>query len=105
MIILECVANSICYLTFFVFFSWDKIYYIIKRQGNDPNTYFIYEKNEKCFVHNSYTCGCKLKKKKEDNSTTMEKYILFYKFCSTVFNFEGGKLKYIKTSSKLDLIE
>ncbi|ORX56024.1 hypothetical protein BCR36DRAFT_281085, partial [Piromyces finnis] len=107
MIILENIANSICYLTFFIFFSWDKVYYIMKKQGDNTSVYFIvYEKNEICFIHNSYTCGCKLKKRKENDENTIEKYILFYKFCSTLFIMDDyGKWKYFNSKSKISLIK
>lgn len=88
----------------FIFFSWDKIYYIFKKKGNDPTLYFIYSRKEKCFVHNSFTCGCKLKSKKENLKPIIEKYIKFYKFCSTVFIIEKGKIKYIKLQSKVNII-
>jgi len=31
-----------CYLALFGIFSWDKLYYIITKKGNDPQVYFKY---------------------------------------------------------------
>ncbi|OUM63859.1 hypothetical protein PIROE2DRAFT_9528, partial [Piromyces sp. E2] len=59
-IIYEVTINSICYLSIFIILSWDKVYYIIKRAGNKPTNYFIYKRHEKCLIHNSISCGCKL---------------------------------------------
>jgi len=88
----------------FIFFSWDKIYYILINEGNNPNKYFIYNEYEKCTIHNSVTCGCKLEPKKQDNSVIILKYINFYKFCSTLFEFKGGQFRHINKNYKLSAI-
>jgi len=104
MITFESILNSICYVIMFLLFSWDKIYYILINEGNNPNKYFIYNEYEKCTIHNSITCGCKLETKKQDNSAFILKYINFYKFCSTIFEFKDGRFRLINKNSKISVI-
>lgn len=83
--IIGIILNLICYLIIFICFSWDKLYYIITKNGNNSNLYFIYVVHNKCFVHNSYTCGCHLELRDEDNSFIIKKFVLLYKVCSNPF--------------------
>lgn len=59
-----------------------------------------------CLLHRSYTCGCHLQKKKGENlSPLIENYILFYSFCSKIFKFSNGRIRYIKFKSKISILE
>ncbi|OUM63123.1 hypothetical protein PIROE2DRAFT_10436 [Piromyces sp. E2] len=75
----------------------------VANQGNDPKKYFIIKKYKKCIVHNSFTCGCILEETEENLEPLIKKYIIFYKFCSTFFIINHGKLKYINMKSKLSI--
>ncbi|KAL6596849.1 hypothetical protein U3516DRAFT_565114 [Neocallimastix sp. 'constans'] len=75
----ELTINTIAYITLFLLLSWDKIYYIIKKKGNDPTVYFIYKRHELCLTHNSNRCGCKLTISKELLLNNIEQYINIYK--------------------------
>ncbi|OUM56276.1 hypothetical protein PIROE2DRAFT_19184 [Piromyces sp. E2] len=101
--IFDTTLNSIGYLILFILFSWDKVYYIFKKQGNDPRKYFIIKKYKKCVIHNSFTCGCQLEESDENLEPIIKKYILFYKFCSTFLIINHGKLKYVNMKSKLSI--
>ncbi|OUM58168.1 hypothetical protein PIROE2DRAFT_16647 [Piromyces sp. E2] len=57
----------------------------------------------KCILHNSFTCGCKLEESDENLELIIKKYIIFYKFCSTIFIINHGKIKYINMKSKLSI--
>jgi len=62
----------------YILLTYDKIYYVIKKRGDDPNTYFIYKKHQLCTTHNSNTCGCKLNETKDSIKYNIEKYIYLY---------------------------
>ncbi|KAL6596852.1 hypothetical protein U3516DRAFT_671521 [Neocallimastix sp. 'constans'] len=79
------ILNSICYIIIFILFSWDKIYFIIKKDGNNPLNYFIYIKHKECNIHHSCNCGCNTNLSKEDYRMNVEKYINIYKICSKIF--------------------
>ena len=74
-------------------------------KGNDPNTYFLFKRHEKCLIHDSYTCGCILEQTKEDLISTIYKFIDYYKFCSTLFVIENGKVKFMNIKTKLKLLD
>ncbi|ORX64425.1 hypothetical protein BCR32DRAFT_273116 [Anaeromyces robustus] len=83
-IIFEVLLNTICYLTVFILFSWDKVYYILKNQGDDPTIYFIYEKHELCTIHQSTSCGCKLNISKDILLVKITQSINYYTLCSSI---------------------
>ncbi|ORX77658.1 hypothetical protein BCR32DRAFT_270514 [Anaeromyces robustus] len=87
--VFEIFSNSLGFLIIFVLFSWDKIYYIIKKEGNDNKNYFILRSKEKCVLHNSYRY----------------KYIDFYNLCSKLFiKTDDKKIKYFDLDSKIQYI-
>ena len=86
-----------CYIFILFFLSWDKIYYIVKGEGDDFNNYFNSTKYEMCPIHNTAMCGCA---KKNGASDVIEKYISFYKRCSTIIEISDGKIRYVGKSSK-----
>ncbi|OUM59930.1 hypothetical protein PIROE2DRAFT_63457 [Piromyces sp. E2] len=96
--------NLLGYFVLFLCCSWDKIYYVMKNTGNDPRVYFKLKKYKKCFKHNTYTCGCKLDQDEENPVPAMKKYIIFYKFCSEIFEVTNGKIKYISMNSKTNVV-
>ncbi|ORX63531.1 hypothetical protein BCR32DRAFT_273406 [Anaeromyces robustus] len=78
--------NSLCFIVTFVLLSWNKIYYICKKQGDDSTLYFIYKNHDLCSIHNSTYCGCKLKNMSKDELLiNIDKYIEIYKICSDFF--------------------
>ncbi|ORX49040.1 hypothetical protein BCR36DRAFT_413035 [Piromyces finnis] len=83
-IYIDFSLNTICYFSIFITFSWDKIYYILKKQGNDSTHYFIFERHEFCSKHNSNICGCKINLSKENICNNIDNYIILYKMCSTL---------------------
>ena len=84
----------------------DKIYYIIKKKGDDYYSFFIYPKKELCIIHHSYTCGCVLKKKsnKDTSDKNIEEFINFYLFCSDVIIFHNGRIKFNTIKNKLKFL-
>lgn len=79
---MNIIFNTICYLTMFILLSWDKIYYIMKKEGNNSTIYFIYIKHDICEIHHSHCCGCKLNLTKENIKVNTDNYINIYNFCS-----------------------
>jgi len=47
--------------------------------------YFICFRHEKCQLHNSSTCGCKINLTKENIEQQSKRYIALYKTCSSTF--------------------
>jgi len=86
----------------FFLFSWDKVYYIIKKEGNYNYNYFKMLKLKKCVLHNSYRCGCKLNKNEDSIKQTIEQYILIYKYCTKLFVVVDGKIKLFSIRKKLN---
>ncbi|OUM59806.1 hypothetical protein PIROE2DRAFT_14574 [Piromyces sp. E2] len=103
-IIFEIILNSICYLTFFLLFSWNKVYYIIRNKDIDSHLYFKYVKHDMCMIHNSYTCACEFDDSNENNHQVIKNYIIFYKICSKILEITDGKIKYINVKSKMNII-
>jgi len=64
-ILFEYALNLTGYIIIFILFSWDKIYYIIKKEGDNIDNYFVF-KNRGMY---------KIQK---------EKYIEIYKRCSKI---------------------
>lgn len=81
-------------------FTWDKIFYIFKKKGNNPKYYFYSIKLEKCLIHNSYICDCIKTKSEYDN---ILKYIELYKYCSKIIIYNNGNIVYIKKENKNQL--
>ena len=102
-IIIETILNSISSIGIFLLFSWDKVYYIIKKEGNNPMVYFIYKRHEECLKHKSTYCGCKLNMIKEHIEMSIRNYIDIYKTCSTLFEIVDGKVKFIKLRENQDI--
>ena len=63
-IIFETILNFIGYLMIFILFSWDKLYYILIKKGNDIDVYFKFSKN--------------------NNTIKKEEFINLYKFNSLI---------------------
>jgi len=95
----------IAYFIVFVIFSWDKIYYIVIKKGNDTNTYFLIKHYEKCIIHNSYKCGCILKEKFRDQSSIINKYLKFYKYCTEFYDIGDNKIKKFKINDIINIIQ
>jgi len=76
----------------FICFSWDKIYYVITKRGNDVKNYFLFRRHDLCKIHNSYTCGCKLNIPKDEQIQQIRKSIDIYKACSTLYIISHKKL-------------
>lgn len=62
-IIFDILLNTIGYSLIFALFSWDKIYYIIKKRGNDNSVYFKLKYKDSLYI-------------------SRENYIGIYKKCS-----------------------
>lgn len=73
-----------CYFIIFILFSWDKIFYIFKKDGNNSNNYFIYKRHELCSKHNSNSCGCRYNISKENLNIYSDKYIRLYNECQKI---------------------
>ncbi|KAG4088500.1 hypothetical protein H8356DRAFT_1280889 [Neocallimastix lanati (nom. inval.)] len=95
-----CITtNSICYLMIFFLFIWEKVYYILRQEDNNTHNYFIAEKLEKCIIHRSFSCECN-KNYSEESDEIVSKYLDFYKYCTQIFLFKNGNLKYVNKGSK-----
>jgi len=101
-VIFDLIFNSLCYFCMFICFSWDKIYYVIRKKGNDVKNYFLFKKHDLCNIHNSYTCGCKLNIPKEEQIQQIQQSIDIYKACSTLYIISHKKFRRFGTLSKLD---
>jgi len=88
--------NSIGNIGVFLLYSWDKIYYILKKEGDNSMTYFIFKRHEECLKHKSTYCGCNLNMTKADMDEGINNYIDIYKTCSTIFEIVRGKIRFIK---------
>jgi len=95
------ILNGLCYLIMLALFSWDKIYYIMKKKDNDPESYFLSLKLIQCPIHRSLMCGCKNFVKSEVDVVT--RYIEFYKYSSKVLLFSNGRLTYVKRNNKTSI--
>lgn len=98
----ETYLNSICYIIVFLLFSWDKFYYILKKESNNAINYFVLKNFEICPLHNSYNCGCQLENKKDETIPVIQKYIDFYKFCSAIVEVQDKKIKLVRKKSKIN---
>jgi len=85
-------------------FSWDKAYYVMKKQGNVYSKYFKLTVYKKCLMHNLLTCGCRLEVSNENNDEIIEKFIKFYKYCSLMIIYRDGKVTYMNSKSKLSIL-
>jgi len=91
----------ICYLILFFLFSFDKVFYIARKEGNNPNKYFIFKIDEynKDLVSRVYDDD--LKNKQKNNHHIILKYIYLYKFCSKVFKTNKKRIKSISRKTKI----
>ncbi|ORX64116.1 hypothetical protein BCR32DRAFT_273221 [Anaeromyces robustus] len=83
-IYMNIILNSICYLSLFIYLSWDKIYYILKQDADDCTHYFVYKRHERCTIHNSKVCGCKLNISQINLKQSCQNYIDIYNLCSNI---------------------
>ncbi|OUM57794.1 hypothetical protein PIROE2DRAFT_17107 [Piromyces sp. E2] len=105
-IYVETLLNSIGYFIILITFSWDKVYYILKKQGNEAYTYFVFKRHEQCHIHKSTCCGCRLNMTREHFQTLIRKSIDFYRICTQFFEItDQGKLMYIGTQSKIKYLQ
>eukprot|EP00833_Pecoramyces_ruminatium_P000462 jgi/Orpsp1_1/1174494/evm.model.c7180000050324.1 len=91
------LLNGLCYILMLLLYIWDKIYYVLKKKGNDPYNYFYVEKHEECSLHKTHHCDC-IKTKISEN--VVIRYINFYKQCSQFLILSNGNIKYVKKESK-----
>jgi len=101
-VIFDLTFNSLCYFSIFICFSWDKIYYVITKKGNDVKNYFILKRHELCGIHNSNICGCKLDMPMDEQIQKIQQSIDIYKTCSTLYIISRKKLQRFGSLSKLD---
>jgi len=98
-VLFDVTLNMIAYLVIFILFSWDKIYYILRKEGNNIKHY------EKCILHDSYKCGCVLLEKKRNQSTIVSKYLQFYKYSTKLLDPKNKKIKKFDLRDIMDIIE
>ncbi|ORX40393.1 hypothetical protein BCR36DRAFT_364685 [Piromyces finnis] len=96
--ICNSIINELCYFIILILYTYEKIYYIISKKGNDFKYYFNSVSIEKCLEHNSYSCGCN--KEANGEEEIVNNYLSFYKFCSKFIQFSDGKFKYVRKNSK-----
>ncbi|ORX55893.1 hypothetical protein BCR36DRAFT_280467, partial [Piromyces finnis] len=87
----------LCYFPLLIIFIWDRVYYIIKKKGNEPKYYFISLKPEKCLHHKSYTCNCKITQK---DNFLIANYIIFYRFYYNIIIYSHGNIKNVIKEKK-----
>ncbi|ORX37497.1 hypothetical protein BCR36DRAFT_313656, partial [Piromyces finnis] len=105
-IYVETILNSIGYFIIFITFSWDKVYYILNRQGNEAYTYFIFQQHEQCLIHKSKCCGCKLNMTNEHFKSLIRKSIDFYRVCTRFYEItDRGNIMYINIRSKVKYLQ
>jgi len=90
----------------FILFSMDNIYYIIKKKGDDYYSFFVYPNKKLCILHHSYTCGCVLEKKSNEDTSdeNIEEFISFYLFCSDILINYNGRIKFNTIKNKLKFL-
>ncbi|ORX82768.1 hypothetical protein BCR32DRAFT_292411 [Anaeromyces robustus] len=96
-ILFNSIGNGLCYFLIILIYMWDKVYYIMKGLGSDPEYYFNSLKRGECMLHRSYFCGCV---KSQSDYETIIRYLNFYKTSSQIIVFSKKGLKYISTKSK-----
>jgi len=103
-VIFDVTLNSICYFILYLSLIWDKLYYIIKKEGDNSFNYFLLYHHDYCPTHASTTCGCKMNMSKDDLLFNIQSSTYFYKVCSSFFTIIGGRLKFLQSKSKLDIV-
>jgi len=83
-----------------ILFIWDKIFYVMKEKGNEPECYFYSVKQEMCLLHKSIFCNCKRNQKEIE---VINKYIDLYNYCSQIFVHTNEGYKYISKEHKNQL--
>ncbi|ORX41392.1 hypothetical protein BCR36DRAFT_311543, partial [Piromyces finnis] len=104
-IIFEIILNSMCYITIYSIFLWDKIYYIFKKEGNNVFKYFICIRHETCSIHHSTTCECSLLMTKEELLINAKKTINVYNVCRKTFVIINKRLAYVSPKIKLKYLK
>jgi len=91
----EIITNMICYFILFILFSFDKVFYIARNEGNNPDNYFIFKRREynSNFLIKVYKDEFEVKTK---NEYIILKYIYLYRFCSKFFTINKKKINSIK---------
>ncbi|KAG4087810.1 hypothetical protein H8356DRAFT_1728041 [Neocallimastix lanati (nom. inval.)] len=94
-IMFEIITNMICYFILFILFSFDKVFYIARNEGNNPDNYFIFKRREynSNFLIKVYKDEFEVKTK---NEYIILKYIYLYRFCSKFFTINKKKINSIK---------
>ncbi|OUM66937.1 hypothetical protein PIROE2DRAFT_5797 [Piromyces sp. E2] len=100
----EVIWNSLGNLIILIMFTWDKIYLICTKRGNDSYMYFKFINYKKCPIHNSFICGCPIEKSNRHSKALADKYILFYRHCSNLFSISNGRIRYINLNKKLKIL-
>lgn len=88
----------------FFMLSWDIFYYIIIKQGNNKNIYFIFKRYRKCLIHNSYRCGCIPEERQPKHTSIIQKFILFYKYCSMPLELKNKRISNISIDYIINLL-
>ncbi|ORX43920.1 hypothetical protein BCR36DRAFT_399767 [Piromyces finnis] len=101
----DTLTNIICYFLVFIIFSWDKIYYVFKKEANDPSKYFILKVHIPCRKHNSTCCGCGLSIQRQEFLQLIRKSIDFYRIYSSFFEIIDRKLIFVNVGSKISLLD
>jgi len=91
------ISNNIEYLIIMMLFYWDKFYYILINQGDNPLAFFVFEHNDK------YVLGDISVKDNNISMKLIEDYINLYKECSKVVQIVNGKIKFTVNKSHYSL--
>jgi len=102
--IFVAVLNTACFLVIFIIFAGPIVYSICTNKGNDRSTYFIYKRHDFCPIHESTICGCKLKMNKTELLLHIKRSIDFYAVCSLLYVFVDGKLVYVNSRNKINIL-
>jgi len=73
----------------------------MKNEGSNSKKYFIYSKKEK--NNSSILLIYDNKEDEKSSEFIIQNYINLYNYCSRIFEFKNGKLKYTTSSSSFDV--
>ncbi|ORY56047.1 hypothetical protein LY90DRAFT_669544 [Neocallimastix californiae] len=96
-VMINYISNNIEYLIIMMLFYWDKFYYILINQGDNPLAFFVFEHNDK------YVLGDISVKDNNISMKLIEDYINLYKECSKVVQIVNGKIKFTVNKSHYSL--
>ncbi|ORX57898.1 hypothetical protein BCR36DRAFT_402256 [Piromyces finnis] len=102
-VVVDSIINSICYFICFIIFIHKIVYYILINDENNAKKYFVYDKKER---RNSSSSVMLLYESREDNRQSdliIQNYIELYRCCSKIFEFNQGKIRYIGSTSSLNI--